>query len=190
MKQQLIEKSISDALLALGLNLEDANLKETPMRVAKMLIELTKNIDADEPTEEEVTTFSNDKNYDEIIMLDNIPFTSLCSHHLVFFSGLAYFLYLPNKLLIGASKVARLINFYSSKPQIQENLGIEIVDAFEKIIAPKGCMLVMRAVHSCMSSRGVKTGLNAGLTTSITRGVFRTSRELEAKGLALIQMTK
>ena len=77
MKQQLIEKSISDALLALGLNLEDANLKETPMRVAKMLIELTKNIDADEPTEEEVTTFSNDKNYDEIIMLDNIPFTSL-----------------------------------------------------------------------------------------------------------------
>jgi GTP cyclohydrolase I len=183
-------EAIRSLLTDLGCDLSDPNFVDTPDRILRMLqdeflLNINKEIHPDT-----FKTFPNDKGFDEIIHLDNIPFTSLCSHHFLPFSGLAHLLYIPDKLLIGASKPARIIDFFCRKPQLQENLGIEIVDAFEAAVRPKGVMLYMRGVHSCMSCRGVKTGINAGMGTSITRGVFRSSFELEMKGFQLIQLSK
>ena len=187
--EKRIQTYISTILDELNLDFSDKNLKDTPKRITKMLQnEFLSSVGKKLP-EEHKTTFPNE-GYDEIIMLDNIPFTSLCSHHFLPFSGLSYLLYIPNEKLIGASKPARIIDFYCKKPQLQENLGIEIMNAFMRIVKPSGAMLVMRAIHNCMSCRGVKTGLGAGMTTSITRGAFRSSPELEMKGLSLIQLSK
>lgn len=188
MDKQKIEQSFSDILVELGLDLSDSNLKNTPARLMKLFSEeITKNYN--ETLQENIfTIFPNEKNYDEIIMLDNIPFVSFCSHHALPFRGLGYLLYIPDQCLIGASKPARIIDFICKKPQIQENLEMEVINAFESLVKPKGCMLLMRAVHSCIADRGVKTGARAGMTTDITRGTFRTSPELELKGLALINI--
>ncbi len=181
--------SIKHLLKALGCDLEDPNMKDTPERILRMYQnEFFKNIEG-KPEEDLFKTFPNDKKFDEILHFDNIPFVSMCSHHFLPFSGLAHLLYIPDKVIIGASKPARIIDFFSRKPQLQENLGIEIVDAFEKYVQPKGVMLYMRGIHSCMSCRGVKTGINAGMAASITRGTFRI-HELEMKGFQMIQLTK
>jgi GTP cyclohydrolase I len=189
-KTQIIANSISEILLALELDPTDANLKDTPKRVAKVFCnEIARNV-VNKLTEDLFTTFPDDKHYSEIILMDNIPFTSFCSHHLLPFSGFAHFLYIPDQLLIGASKPARIIEFFSKMPQIQENFANDVVDAFESFVKPLGCMLVMRAVHSCMAIRGVKTGANAGLTTSIVRGVFKTNLDVRMEALQLIQLSK
>lgn len=172
----------------LGLDLSDPNLLDTPQRLAKMyhqelFVNVGKNPD------DILKAFPNEKKYDEMVLFDNIPFTSICSHHFLPFSGLAWMVYLPNKILVGASKASRLINFYSKRPQLQENLGVEIIDEFERIIEPKGVMLVMRAVHNCMACRGTKSGSNAGMMTSITRGVFRDSLSSRNEALNLITLS-
>ena len=112
-------KELFEALISEGLelNLEDPNLKDTPDRLMRMYEELIYNIEC--PS---LTTFPN-TGFDEIVMLDNIPFTSLCSHHFLPFTGFAWFLYLPDQKLIGASKIARLIQYYGNRPQLQENMS-------------------------------------------------------------------
>jgi len=172
----------------LGLDLSNPNLSGTPGRLAKMYCkELFVNTNKD--PEGIITSFPNEKGFDEIVMLDNIPFVSTCSHHWLPFPGLAWFLYIPDKTLIGASKASRVIEFFSKRPQLQENLASEIVDYFMKEIEPKGIMLIMRAVHGCMSCRGARTGLNAGMVTSITRGCFRDNLTTKTEGLALVQLS-
>lgn len=184
-----LELRIAQIISSLGLDLNDPNLKDTPQRIQKMMKEeLFSSIGKELP--QDCTAVFKNEGYDEIIMLDNIPFTSMCAHHFLPFSGLAYLLYIPKYSIIGASKPARMIEFYCKKPQIQEQLGIDIMNGFISIVQPLGAMLVMRATHSCMSCRGAKTGLNAGMTTCITRGTFRNNQELEMKGLQLIQIFK
>jgi GTP cyclohydrolase I len=186
-------KAVRNMLISLGCDLNDPNLKDTPERITKMYEKefLANNCtEGCDPLPKLIKTFPNNHNFDEIIHLDNIPFTSICSHHWLPFSGLAHLLYMPDKSLIGASKPARIIDFFCRKPQLQENLGIEIVNAFEKFVKPKGVMLYMRGIHSCMSCRGVKTGMNAGMTTSITRGLFRTNPDVKMEALQLIQLSK
>lgn len=189
MDQKRAEEFIHSLMIeGLGLDLSDPNLCETPERIARMLCsELLQSVD-EEPTDL-TKSFPNDKGYDEIVMLDNIPFTSLCSHHFLPFPGLAWFLYIPNRNLLGASKPARVIDFFSKKPQLQENLASEIIRYIEEDVKPIGCMLVMRAVHGCMSCRGVKTGHNSGMVTSITRGAFREKEATRNEGLSLIQLS-
>lgn len=174
----------------LGLDLSDPNLKETPNRIAKMFCREFFSSLEEEPTEDLVKSFPNDKGYDEIIMHDNIPFTSMCAHHFLPFSGLAWFLYIPGNKLLGASKPARVISFFSKQPELQENLSMEVVKFINLIIEPKGIMLVMRAVHGCMSCRGVKTGLSSGLTTSVTTGVFRDNLVTRMEALDLIKLSR
>ena len=178
--KESLEVLISEGL---ELNLDDPNLKGTPDRLARMYNELIYDIEC--PS---LTVFPNE-GFDEIVMLDNIPFTSMCSHHFLPFSGLAWFLYLPDAQLIGASKIARLVQYYSNRPQLQENLSVQVVNHFCKYINPKGVMLVMRAVHGCMACRGVKTGMNAGMTTSVTRGCFREDAAIRMEALNLIQLS-
>ena len=184
-QQQKVENLLSKVLTELKLDLTHPSLKDTPKRIAKMFCEeifssLCEKIPA-------LTKFPNE-NCTEMILFDNIPFTSTCEHHFVFFSGRAFFLYIPNDWLVGASKVARLIDYFCKKPQIQERLSSEIINHFCREIQPKGAMLVMRGVHECMSHRGVKTGDGAGMTTSAIYGDFA-KPEVRAEATNLIQIS-
>jgi len=185
MNQKLTEELLSRVLSeGLGLDLTDPNLKDTPRRIAKMYCQDIFSSLTEEPPE--LTSFPNE-GISEMILLDNIPYVSWCEHHFVAFSGRAFFAYLPNELIVGASKVARLINHLSKRPQIQERLTQNIIDHFCSRIEPLGAMLVMRGIHGCMSHRGVKTGDEAGMITSALHGVFK-QPEVRAEGMALIHM--
>lgn len=187
-KKEIVQYHVRELLKGLGLDLLDPNLIDTPERVARMYVdELMSSLEKEPP---DLKTFPNKSSaYDEIILFDNIPFTSLCSHHLLPFSGKAWLAYIPNDRLIGASKSARLIHYFSGKPQLQEKLAIEIADYLEEQIAPKGIILVMRAVHGCMACRGIKTGPNAGMMTSVTRGAFRSDQSTRNEALKLIELS-
>jgi GTP cyclohydrolase I len=175
----------------LGLDLKDPNLSGTPQRVAKMYRrELFSGLYEEPPI---ITTFPNSESYDEIIMMDNIPFVSVCSHHFLPFQGLAWFIYIPQDHiesdLSGASKIARVINHFASRPQLQERLTQQTVKYFVEKVNPLGAMLVMRAVHGCMSCRGVKTGNRTGMTTSKVQGCFKENPTTRREALELINMS-
>lgn len=187
-KDKIIATHFHLILKELGLDTNDPNLRDTSKRLSKMFQEFC--INEKSLPKDIIKSFPNTNNFfDEIILMDNIPFVSICSHHFLPFPGLAWFLYVPDKNLVGASKPARILNFFSKKPQLQERLSIEVVNEFEKEVKPKGIMLVMRAIHGCMSCRGVTTGDNAGLTTSITRGCFRDYLETRMEGFELIKLS-
>jgi len=170
----------------LGLDLNDPNLKDTPKRVAKMYVqEFFSGLSAPKL---KITVFPNSKNYTGIILLDNIPFTSVCSHHFLPFRGLAWFLYIPKDWLIGASKASRIIAHFSARPQIQEQLTQEIVDHFIATVKPLGAMLIMRAVHGCMSCRGIKQ--DGGLVTSVVYGSFAENLSTREEGMELIKLSE
>ena len=170
----------------LGLDLTDPNLKNTPERIAKMYHNEFFSGMGKEFTD--FKTFPNTNSYDEIILSDNIHFVSMCSHHFLPFTGLAWVLYIPRSELIGASKMARLVKHYAARPQLQENLCVEIINAFEEGLEPLGSMIVMRAVHGCMSCRGVQQYGKAGLTTSVIRGAFL-KHSVKMEGLRLIELS-
>lgn len=152
----------------LGLDLEDENLKGTPHRIAKMWVnDFCGNVGK---KFNNFKLFPNNNDYDQMVISSEIPFSSVCSHHFVHFSGKAWFGYIPDKFLIGKSKISRLIDFYCKKPQLQENLGEEIVDDFVSNVRPLGCMLIMKAVHNCEFCRGANK--YAPMVTSVIRGNF------------------
>jgi GTP cyclohydrolase IA len=170
----------------LGFDLNDPNLKDTPQRVAKMYCnEFFSGVGKEFS---DFKSFPNDHKYDQIVASDKIHFTSMCAHHFLPFSGYAWVLYIPDKWLIGASKMARLVNHYSHKPQIQENLVHEIISAFDIAIKPLGVMVYMRATHDCMSCRGVKQN-EAAMSTSAVRGAFAKNLDMETKGLEMIKIS-
>lgn len=183
-----IEKHIRSALSeGLGLDLTDPNLKDTPKRIAKMYKnEFFKGVGIEF---EGLTTFPNDAGYDEIVLLDNIHFVSVCSHHFLPFYGQAWVAYIPDQEVIGASKPSRVISHYAARPQIQENLGKQVVDFLDKELKPKGVMLVMRAIHGCISNRGVNQYAGAGMVTSAVRGVFKENPSTKAEALDLIKIS-
>lgn len=182
--QALFRCVLSDGL---GLNLDDPNLKDTPKRIAKMYCrELFKNIDVEF---NDFKSFPNENSYDAIIVSDNISFTSVCSHHFLSFSGLAWVLYIPDKTLVGASKMARLVEHYAARPQLQENLCWDIINRFMDNVKPLGAMVVLRAVHKCMTCRGVKQPPNAGFMTSAVAGVFSDDSSAKQEGFELIKLS-
>lgn len=172
----------------LGLDTKDPNLSDTPERVARMYCrEFFTGLDPKNIPK--ITTFPNTDHYNEMIMLDNIPFVSVCSHHFLPFQGLAWFLYIPDKTLVGASKVSRIISYFAARPQLQEKLTQSIVDYFVEIVKPLGAMLVMRATHGCMTCRGVKTGMQGGMSTSIVYGSFADNISTRNEGMELIKLS-
>ena len=190
MNQKLIEVLFRRLMSeGLGLDMSDPNLKGTPARVAKMYCqEFFSGMDREFPAEA-LTVFPNDDGYDQIIMQDNIPFVSICGHHFLPFSGKAWFLYIPDQLLPGASKPDRLINHYSCRPQLQERLAKQIMDKFMEVVCPKGAMLVMRAIHGCKVCRGVRSGNHSGMVTSVVTGGFKDNEKTRTEALALIQLS-
>jgi GTP cyclohydrolase I len=155
-------------------------LLDTPRRVTKAWRELTSGYH-DDPETILSTTF--DVAYDQMVLVRNLPFVSLCEHHILPFTGTATIAYVPGDRVVGLSKLARLLDCYSRRLQVQERLTNEIADAIEKYLAPQGVGVVVSGTHSCMALRGVrKTG---DMVTSAMRGVIRTNDAARAELMAL-----
>lgn len=173
----------------LGLDINDPNLIDTPKRVSKMYgRELFHAVDKEFP-EKDFRKFPNKKHYNQITGIDNIHFTSVCSHHFLPFSGRAWFYYIPNEHdLVGASKLPRLVAHYAARPQLQENLCHEVMERFIEVMQPKGAMLVMRAIHGCMSCRGVLQYNNTGMVSSAVYGSFE-QESTRNEAMALLNLS-
>ncbi len=156
-------------LTSLGLDLTDPNLAETDLRVAKMYMEMFHGLA--EGAEPKVTTFPNEEGYSHMVMEKQIPFYSMCAHHLVPFYGHAHIAYIPNDRIIGLSKFARILEFYAKRPQLQERLTEQVVTYLEQSLQPQGAMVVIEARHLCVEMRGVKKP-GALTVTSALRGIF------------------
>lgn len=156
-------------LLELGLDLEDPNLAETDIRVAKMYQEIFSGLR--QGAEPAVTLFPNDEGYSAMVIEKEIPFYSVCSHHLVPFYGHAHIAYIPRDKIIGLSKFARILEFYAKRPQLQERLTEQVVEFLREKLDPLGAMVVIEARHLCVEMRGVKKP-GAITVTSAIRGSF------------------
>ena len=186
--RERVEGLIRELLEAIGEDPERAGLRETPRRVADMYRELFEGVDRD-PGEHLSVAF--EEGHDEMVMVRDIAFTSLCEHHLVPFTGLAHVAYLPGAegRITGLSKMARLVEGYARRLQVQERMTTQIVEAMERVMAPRGSIVVIEAEHFCMSMRGVK---KAGSTTvtSAVRGVFRDDASYRAEALQYIHQRR
>jgi len=171
---------------ALGLDLNDPNLRETDKRVAKMYLEMFSGLQED--SEPRITTFPNDEGYNEMVMVKDIPFYSMCSHHFVPFYGHAHVAYIPNDRIVGLSKLPRIIEFYARRPQLQERLTEQAINFIDSKLQPQGCMVVVEARHMCMEMRGVQKP-GAMTTTSAIRGVFN-DRKAREEFLDLLRLKR
>lgn len=168
-KLATIAHHVRGILTALGLDLKDPNLAETDLRVAKMYIEMFGGLA--EGAEPKVTTFPNEEGYNHMVMEKQIPFYSMCAHHLVPFYGHAHIAYIPRERILGLSKFARILEFYAKRPQLQERLTEQVVTYLEEKLQPLGAMVVIEARHLCVEMRGVKKP-GALTVTSALRGIF------------------
>jgi len=173
------ELAAHDLLVALGADLESDHLRETPRRVAKAYAELLT------PRPFNATTFSNDEGYDELVIVGEIPFQSLCAHHLLPFQGKAHVAYLPGERLVGLSKLARVVELYSRRLQLQERLTTQVADWLEEHLQPRGVGVVLEAEHLCMSLRGVQTS-GSRTVTSALRGAVKDDARTRQEFLSLI----
>jgi len=175
-----IEAAVAEILVALGEDPSRDGLQETPARVARMYAEVCSGLHED-PTDYLIRTF--DLEHDEMVMVRDIPVYSLCEHHLLPFFGVAHVAYIPQKggMITGLSKLARLVDGFSRRLQIQERLTSQVASAIQRTLEPQGTLVVIEAEHLCMSMRGVQKP-GAVTVTSAVHGVFRdeVSTRLEA----------
>jgi GTP cyclohydrolase IA len=164
-----IEKAVREILSAVGEDLNRDGLKDTPARVARMYSELLAGMH-DDPNTHISRVF--DENYDEIVLLRDIPFYSMCEHHLMPFIGLAHVAYLPSGKILGVSKLARIVDCFARRLQTQERLTSQIADCLMTNLKPQGVAIVLEASHSCMTIRGIKKP-GSVMVTSAVRGLFR-----------------
>lgn len=177
-----IERAVREILAAVGEDPDREGLLKTPNRVARAYAELTSGMRED-PTLHLRTVFT--ENYDEIVLLRDIPFHSLCEHHLLPFTGRCHVAYLPNGKVAGLSKLARLVDGFARRLQVQERLTTQIADALIQELSPKGAICVIEATHTCMTIRGVKkTG--SLMVTSAIRGIFKKNPSTRHEVLSLI----
>ncbi len=159
-------------------------LRETPARVARSYRELFAGYDID-PVSLLERTFEEFDGYDEIILLSDIRLESYCEHHMVPIIGMAHVAYLPNQRVVGISKLARVVDAFSKRLQIQERLTVQIADTIDSVLQPKGVAVMIEANHQCMTTRGVhKPGV--AMVTSRMLGAFRTNQEMRREVLAMI----
>jgi len=186
--RERVERLIGELLEAIGEDRTRDGLVETPRRVAEMYVELFNGLDED-PGQHLRTTF--EAGHDEMVMVRDIPFTTLCEHHLVPFTGVAHVAYLPGPdgRVTGLSKMARLVEGFARRLQVQERMTTQIVDAMEAELHPRGSMVVIEAEHFCMSMRGVKKA-GATTVTSAVRGVFRDDAAYRAEALQYIHQSR
>lgn len=173
-----VEDAAGALLRALGLDLADENLAETPRRMAHALMEMTGEPDF------EFTTFANDEEYDELVLVQDVAMQSLCEHHMLPFVGVAHIGYLPGDRILGLSKFARMVEHHARRPQTQERLTKQIADHLQRELAPKGVGVVIEAEHACMSLRGARSP-GARTITSALFGDLRDDPRTRAEFLAL-----
>ena len=161
------------AFEALGLDMKDPNLEGTDRRLVRSYRELFAGLAARRPPE--VRTFPNPERYGQMVAVTDIPFHSVCAHHLLPFFGKIHVGYIPRDRLVGLSKLARVVEYYARRPQIQERLTMQVVGLLEERLRPGGTMVVVQARHFCMEMRGVSKA-GATTTTSAVRGAFEEER--------------
>jgi GTP cyclohydrolase I len=170
MKIHLIQHHFSEIMRILGLDLEDDSLKDTPARVAKMYVkEVFSGLNPE--NRPAITVFENKYNYGRMVLEKNITLHSYCEHHLVPIVGKAHVAYIPGRHVIGLSKLNRIVQFYSRKPQVQERLTEEIAAALKEALQTEDVAVMIDAVHFCVASRGVQD-VNSSTVTSHFSGKF------------------
>ena len=182
--QERIAAAVREILFAIGEDPDRDGLLETPNRVARMYAEICAGLHQ-EPSEHLATMFEAD--HDEMVMVRDIPMYSLCEHHLIPFIGKAHVAYIPNRSgsVIGLSKVARLVDGFAKRPQVQERLTRQVADALEEHLHPRGVLVVMEAEHLCMSMRGVRKAGSSTVTSSVT-GIFRANVATRAEAMRFL----
>ncbi len=175
---QRAARAVSDLLEALGQDTDDEHLRETPRRVAAALGEMLT------PQPFNLTTFPNDEGYDELVLARDIPFHSLCQHHLLPFVGVAHVGYLPGDRILGLSKLARVVDRFARGLQVQERLTQQVADWLQDQLQPKGVGVVIEAEHLCMSLRGVKA-TGSRTVTSALHGLLRSDARSRSEMFAL-----
>jgi len=175
---------VSELLVAIGEDPEREGLVDTPVRVASMYEELFSGL-ADDPSRHLTVTFAAE--HDEMVMVRDIPFSSLCEHHLVPFIGRAHVAYIPGAdgRITGLSKLARLVDGFARRLQVQERMTTQIAQAIESALGPRGVLVVIEAEHLCMAMRGVKKPGTTTVTSSV-RGLFRSDVATRAEAMAFI----
>lgn len=183
MDKEKIMKAVTEILEAVGENPERAGLKETPRRVADMYVEMFSGLTEDP---EKHLKFFEEKSNDEMVIVRDIPFSSMCEHHLLPFVGKAHIAYIPNgNKIIGLSKIARIVDNFAKRPQVQERLTHDIADFLYKKMDAKGVAVIIEAEHMCMSIRGAKAS-GSKTQTSALRGNIRSDARTRAEALALL----
>lgn len=180
-----IQSAVKEILAAIGEDPHREGLLETPARVARMYAETCAGLH-DDPGRHLRTTF--DADHDEMIMVRDIPLFSLCEHHLVPFHGQAHVAYVPDDdgRVTGLSKLARLVDGYARRPQVQERLTTQVADAVEESLSPRGVLVVIEAEHMCMAMRGVRKP-GSSTVTSAVRGLFREDASARSEAMRFIE---
>jgi GTP cyclohydrolase I len=181
-----IERAVREILAAVGENPDREGLLETPKRVAKMYAELFSGLHLD-PSRHLKKVFL--ENYDEMVLVRDISFNSMCEHHLLPFIGKAHIGYLPKGKVVGLSKMARIVEEVSKKPQVQERMTHTIADLMSKELDAKGVIVVLEAEHSCMTIRGIKKPGSVTITSAV-RGLFKTNESSRSEAMALINQRR
>ncbi len=184
MDRQKVEQAVRLLMEGLGLNLNHEGLRDTPRRVSSMFIDdFFRDIECD-PGEVITTFFRAD--YDEMVAMQNIPFHSVCEHHLLPFIGKATVIYIPkDKRVVGASKLARAVEIASSRPQLQERMTSQLADVFMRKLKPHGVLVRLEAEHLCMTLRGIQKPGTKMVTTAL-RGLFKTNLAARNEALSMV----
>ena len=180
--QPRIERAVREILLAIGEDPQREGLKKTPGRVARMYAELFAGLHQD-PEQHLEAMF--DEDHHEMVVLRDIAFNSMCEHHLMPFEGRAHIAYIPGGKVLGLSKLARLVDVFAHRPQVHERLTSQIADVLARRLNVKGCAVVLEAVHTCMTCRGVKKS-GSIMVTSALRGIMHSNQGTRAEVLALL----
>jgi GTP cyclohydrolase I len=184
MDKERIEKAVREILFAIGEDPEREGLIDTPKRLAKMYEEIFSGLHED--PEKDLEIYFQDEKYEELVLVKDIPFYSMCEHHLVPFFGKAHVAYLPkNGKLTGLSKLARVVETVAKRPQLQERITSTIADTLMKKLEPYGVIVVIEAEHMCMTMRGVKKPGSKTITSAV-RGLFRTDPKARAEVMSII----
>ncbi len=182
MDLQRIENAVREILIAIGEDPDREGLRHTPQRVAKMYQELFRGLGQD-PAEHLETAFT--EQYDDLVVLRDIPFHSMCEHHLMPFEGKAHVAYLPDGQVAGISKLARVVDGFALRPQVQERLTSQIANLLTERLKAKGVAVVIEATHTCMTCRGIKKP-GSLMVTSAVRGLCRSDARTRAEVMGLL----
>lgn len=183
MDRSKIEKGVRLILEGIGEDMKRPGIKETPKRVAEMYTEIFSGL---HQSEDDLLKTIEGENHDEMILIKDIPFYSVCEHHLLPFIGKAHIAYIPSGNIVGLSSLAKALEHFANRPQVQERLTTQLADLIMDKLKPKGAMVIIDAEHLCMSMRGIKKP-GSRTVTSAVRGIFRTKASTREEMLELIK---